>query len=446
MRYVLVIGILTGALLGLINDDFARASLWRDTNDAHIYDDMAYALLTRHSLDDPEFRFAEPHRKSPGYPLLLALSYKIIGRNAAAVWILNFLLWLASIFVLGKISAFFLRGRFALLPPLLLSLYWGAAAFITKVNSDIFALFLTLAFVWLWFLYQEKKSFFLLGMAAFACALLVITKPIMLFSIPFMGVLFFAAHRKEKMKILWLHGLAAFSIIVLFVGFWMIYNYRLAGTFQLATSDSTLHKRADDVFMSQARFAAFFVASAWGDYIADRLFPGYARDPEPHTREAVARQKAHAVRFKKDKEYDLTVRDNFNRMITGWIKERPVKFVLTSIPYFFRLNTPPDYRGVETTNMFVGTHFALSHFQKIAIIVAIRSIWYIFLGVVIYTGIRAIRRWRQFGIMLLLIVYMNGAYALVSHAEARFILPVMPFYFLLLAIFFSFPHSKIYET
>lgn len=444
MKYILIVGIFTSVLLGFVNGDFARASLWRDADDARIYDDMAYALLTRHSLDDPDFRFAEPHRKSPGYPMLLALSYALIGRNAIAVWILNLSFWLASIFMLGKISVFFLRGRLALLPPFLLSLYWGAAALVMHINSDIFALFLMLLFVWLLLCYQERKLFFLLGMAAFAYAWLVITKPIMLFSIPFVSVLFFAAYGKEKMKILLPHGLAALFIIIIVVGFLTAYNYRLTGTFQLATSATTLHKRADDVFMSKRRFVEFFVASAWGDYIADSLFLGYARDPEPHTHEAVARQKAYAARFQKNKEYNLMMQNNFNRAIIAQIRERPVKFILTSIPYLFRLNTPPNYSGVEITNMFVETHRAFSSFQKIAAIVAIRSVWYVFLSVVIYVGVRMIRKWQYFGIILLLIVYMNGAYALVSHAEARFILPIMPFYFLLLAIFFS-PH-KVYET
>jgi uncharacterized membrane protein YoaK (UPF0700 family) len=63
-----------------------------------------------------------------------------------------------------------------------------------------------------------------------------------------------------------------------------------------------------------------------------------------------------------------------------------------------------------------------------------RLAWFLLIGIAIFGAFQSIVQWRIFAILIFYIVYFNVMYALVSHAEARYMLPVLPFYFLFFAL------------
>lgn len=429
--FILGIALVNAVFLGYHNGEFSKHTLADYKNDPRIYNEMAITMLHTRSLVDKNFLFAEPYRKSPGYPLVLAVAYGVLGERPLSAWVLNTIFWLFSVIILWKISSRFVGGSLAYVPALFMALYWGVATFVIGITSDIFALFLVLSLVYFLSRFLDSGAVRYIFFAGVATGPLLITKPIMLYSLPFLFVSFLLPRRFVSKKNV-IYGCIAFSGAVLFLVSWMIYNYSLVGAYQLASGAATLSKRADDIYLTPRRAITFIVASAFGDYIADRISPGYANDPEPHTVESLRRQKAYARSFtRRDKERDLIIQKEFYDELFRMIRERPVRFTILAIPYLFRMNAPTNFEGVEIISLFSGTHQGVPPFMKILILILLRSLWFMFLGLVVVGMIYALKSWREWFTIIWLVIFMNGMYALVSHGEARFIIPVIPFYFLL---------------
>ncbi len=220
-------------------------------------------------------------------------------------------------------------------------------------------------------------------------------------------------------------------------GMWSYYNYKLLGTPQLASGGLTLMRRADDVDMTSERTLAFAVASAFGDLVADKFFPGYAAAPEPYTALSSAREKNYYRRQLPSKENELALQQEQYAAARELIYAHPAKFLLTGFIYLLRLNSPVNHRGVELIHTFVGTRGSIPESAKVGFLIAAHGVWLVFAGIVIYASVRSLKNWKKISIMLFLILYVNGTYALLTHAEARYILPVLPFYFLLFALFLT---------
>ncbi|MEK9166522.1 MAG: glycosyltransferase family 39 protein, partial [Patescibacteria group bacterium] len=415
-------------------------------------------LARHHRFHAEDSLFFGPFQKGPGYPLFLAGIFETVGESAVLVWLGHIALWICSLWLLWKISQRFLKGRLSLLPPLFLGFYWGAAVYVIDINSDLLALFLVLLLVYASIKYQEEKKFALILVAAFSLGFLILVKPITLYFTPiyaallYLGVRHPSTHPSTINSEVGLpnrernygsptpvmrHLLVFLAIVGILAGSWSYYNYKLIGTPQLASGGLTLMRRADDVNMSAERIGAFTLASAFGDYIADKFFPGYAAAPEPYTAFSSAREKNYYRRQLPSKKNELVLQQEQYAEARKLIAAHPVKFVFSSLIYVLRLNNPVNHRSVELIHTFVGTRGGIPEFVKIGFLVSAHLAWLIFVGTVIYMLFRSLKDWRNRGIILFLILYFNGMYALLTHAEARYILPVIPFYFLLLALFLA---------
>jgi hypothetical protein len=112
------------------------------------------------------------------------------------------------------------------------------------------------------------------------------------------------------------------------------------------------------------------------------------------------------------------------------IKKHPVLFVTTGLIRWMRLAGPTNHRSMEIMGLFMNAHNNLPDVAKIVIILTIRCVWLLFLVLV------AIAMWvhRKEGfsweIMAIIILYYNAMYSIFTQAEARYLLTVMPFYFI----------------
>ena len=128
------------------------------------------------------------------------------------------------------------------------------------------------------------------------------------------------------------------------------------------------------------------------------------------------------------------------------IKENPIKFLATAPLGLLRLNAPLHYNGQELTHLFYGTHGGLPLWLKIGITAAIRGMWFIFLGIALYGLFAKIfTRDARWFLLAFFIVYYNIMHALFTHAEARYILTMLPLYFLFFAEGFRRMMSKTIE-
>lgn len=438
---IALLGILSSCVLGVINGGIFKTKIEQWGNDAWQYNATALALVQYHTFHDPSSKFFGAFQKGPGYPLFLALIYMLFGPHPIAVFCVQLVLWVVALWLLWKISAIFLAGRWALAPPGMLAVYWGASAYIFDINSDLLALFFSLGLAWsfYWYLKDGQCTY---GIAQ-GCFLgfLVLIKPIALYFIPVYLLSAFLILGFSSKRIVFSLAVTL-SIAVVMVSWWSWYNWHLLHTPQLASGGLTLMRRADDVMMSSQRFFAFTVASLFGDLVADKMYPGYADAPEPYTAISGARERTYYARQLPDKSNETALQKEQLSEAKLLIQQHPVKFLFTSIPYLIRLNIPVNQRGVEMIRTFVAAKDSPDVWLKIGIMLFIRIMWFSWIGVAGYGVYRALRSrlWNAW-MILAFIVYFNGMYALVSHAEARYILPVLPFYF----IFFVFALHEFYK-
>lgn len=419
---ILAIAIIGAFILGIINDRFVARDL---SDDAGL---MAYArtasnLIHRLSFHSEDVLFEEAIRRPPGYPILIAFSFLVFGEHLWAIWILHILFFLASITFLWRISARFLEKKRALLTPLFFVGWWGSLTQVFIVNVEIAAWVLLLGAFWSFIRYYEKQQMrFAFGFSG-AFAWFVLIKPVFLYAFPVLMV-FLIWQNRPFSKALFRHAIAAVALFALFVGSWSFYSYQTIGTFQLASGGLTVMRRADDVRMPSERLLPFLIASVMGDRIANKVFPGYAENPEPLSRETRAREKRYFERLAPDKSNEAALQREMIAEASSLIKQSPIKFALTGFIYTFRIHMPLLPSGAEVG----GT-------QKIIPLLALLSAWYAFLVIVAVNIARHAREGGLWYPICFFIAYTIGMYALFSHAEPRYLFPVMPFYFLLFATF-----------
>lgn len=438
MGIILLIGFSIAVVLGLINGGIILRDFSQDAG-LTAYHETASSLLHTLSFHNEKELFFETIRRPPGYPIFLAFSYLLFGERLMTVWIMQMALLLASIFLLWRISRCFFDGWVALLPPFFLALWWGMASQVFVVNVEIFTLFLVIVAAWAWLRYEEERRlrWIILGGVAFGWLVLV--------KAAFLYFVLLAALGGMMKGWRLRHGAIALALTGIIIGSWSLYSYRLLGTFQLASGGLTVMRRADDVLLSSERIKQFMVASFFGDYIADRLFSGYAENPEPLNHMTLEREKEYAQRRLPDKSNETMLQKETIGEAMSLVKQAPLKFVATAIPYIIRLNRPVAPKGGEIDQLFLHTYAVLSYGQKIALLLTFLSAWYLFVAGVFFGIVQRIRkeglisRWT---LPLALIIYTNGIYALLSHAEARYLFPAMPFYFL----FFSAFIASLFKT
>lgn len=423
------IGVLFAIVLGFLNGGIRKTRIENWRNDAWQYNATALSLISHHTFHDPSSKFFGPFQKGPGYPIFLALIYSVAGPRPLVVEFVQLVLWVATLWLLWRISAFFLVGRYALAPPLMLALYWGAAAYVFDINSDFLAITITLLLVWSFVRFYTDRKMIHVAIQGAALGFLVLLKPVALYLI-LIYVIGGACIMWPLSKKVWIQlaGIAGIAFVI--AGWWALYNYRLLGTTQLASGGLTLMRRADDVTMSAQRLLAFTTASLFGDFVADKIFPGYANAPEPYTAVSGKREVEYYARQLPDKSNETLLQKEQFAHANELISAHPIKFLITSIPYIVRLNIPVNQRGVEMVRTFVGTKDHIPDFLKIIIMVGTRLVWFSFVGTAIYGAYRALRNnWRLSLTLVVLVLYFNGMYALVSHAETRYVVPVLPLYF-----------------
>ncbi|MEK7480980.1 MAG: glycosyltransferase family 39 protein [Patescibacteria group bacterium] len=439
-----IVGFCVAIALGVLNGYLFYHDFSQDAG-LMGYHKTASSLLHTFSFHNEKELFFETIRRPPGYPIFLALSYALLGERLLTVWIVQMILWIMSIGLFWRISRRFLDGREALIPPFLLACWWGIASQVFVVNVEIFAFFLIIVFLWAWLRYGEEQRTRWIGISAIAFAWFVLIKAPFLYFIPLLIVLFIITMRPLNRRVI-RDGVAALFIMGIIIGSWSFYSYYLLGTFQLASGGLTVMRRADDVLLSGDRIKQFFVASLTNDYVADRLFSGYADNPEPINKETRAREKTYAQRLLPDKSNEAILQKELGEATRSLIVQAPIKFIATAFPYLIRLNRPLTPRGDDIDQLFIGTRSFLSPTQKVASILAFLGIWYSF---VIGTFLGAIQCMRKkyfvskWMLPLLVIFYTNGIYALLSHAEARYLFPAMPFYFLLFAFLLAKIKTKV---
>ncbi len=404
----------------------------------------ALSLLDHGTLDD--YGAGEADQKGivlrgPGYPVVLATSFLIVGKRVIGIVGANFILFAAALFCLWCISRRLLPEGWALLPSLLLALFWEPASLVWISSYEMFSLFLTTFFILTLLNYRESQHYGWLAGAAVVFGIYVLERPVVLYFAPVVLFFIVAWHlNSAQKKAIFLRAIIFTLIFSVIVGAWAVRNFKTLGTGQLGSGGLILLRRASQTSFTTPELISMTLSFAVGDYIGSRIYDGYPKDAKPKTWDPAINRRLESSGFMrgdwrvKDVDGSVISRIVFDRRLyqeaKDIIKAKPVRFFITGFPNLLRLNSPMNYGGQEIMHLFVGSRGKIPAYLKIAIILFIRTVWYVFLALVVYGIFRHIWKWPVWGFLAVVIFYYNFMYSFFTHAEVRYVLTVMPLYFL----------------
>jgi len=229
-------------------------------------------------------------------------------------------------------------------------------------------------------------------------------------------------------------------IVGMIVGLWSLRNHYTMNTYQLGNGGLILLRRASQANFSFDELISMTLSFSAGDYLGSKMYSRFPENAKPKTWDPAIERRLESSGFYrknwylKDNDGSMVSRVEFDRRLYEEaffiIKKYPIKFFLTGLPNFFRLNSPMNYGGQEIMHLFVGTKNYIPAVLKILILLSIRIIWYAFLAILLYGMIKHIKEWQTWGIISMLIIYYNVMYVFLTHSEVRYALMIMPFYFL----------------
>ena len=152
--------------------------------------------------------------------------------------------------------------------------------------------------------------------------------------------------------------------------------------------------------------------------------------------------------YSPEKINNLLTRKNFNAII----KNIPQYFAISFLD-FLQFNGPmyAQFRNIwrpcPMQNLFIkGSRSGNSRFwERSAIFLILRILYWFFFGFVICGLIKAIKKWREFGLIILIIFYFNLVCA-ATFGIPRYAIPIYPFYVILFVLGFFSLYSKIKES
>jgi hypothetical protein len=426
---IIILGLVTVGVMSAINGTWQNTSFDDFSDDSDTYNLVAHLLLDRWSFHDENSLFVGVQRRSPGYPIFLAIVYFMLGDTPITAYIVHGLLFVGSIILLWRLALLYIPPPYSWLPPMLLALSWPVALLVIGFSSELISLFLLLLQLFLLQKFiQSGKPVFALGAGA-ALSWFLLIKPAALYLVPLMLALIVIYSRLSVKKTLFY-----FLIIpVLVVGTWMTRSLILFDTWQIQSGSFVVGYRGLEVTNDWDRTNAALIGGVVGDFFADKYLPGYANNPEPY-RSIDIMSDQHLqlgqTGLSEAEREKIIYKEASNRFL-----QNPAKFVVFGITGLLRQNTPLNHKGRAITQTFaVGGYENISDGLKTSILLGARLLWYIFLSFVLYGAVRNAFSWKLWGMILIWVFGYNLLYAFFTHNEARYMIPLFPYYYLLFTI------------
>ena len=373
--------------------------------------------------------------RSQIYSLFVALAFVLFGVSLWSVWFLNLIFFLGALAAWYAVSVRFLEKKFAWLPPLFLSLFWGAFEYVWIINTETLTLLAVGLFLLGLLKYKESLQPRWLLLSSLGLAALIVNKGIALYFIaPTLILAPWALRQNFYPRGLWHHWAVFFTVVVAVAGGFMAHNYAALGSTDFSRGGHALLIHSKTAEFRGEKLKGFILSQFLGDFITDKIIPGYAEAPEPLTA-----QREVSVRWREMRQAgaaELETDRMFWREAKEIVKKNPALFLSVAPWWFLRLNGPVHYNLATIDHVFVGTHEYIPDAVKTAILLIAYGVWFSFVGVCLVYGAKElwkIIRERMFSNMAWLIsltLYFNIMYSVFTHAEVRYILPVMPIYFL----------------
>lgn len=422
---MVIVGLLTAWFIGSLNNNWEKQKFTDYSDDADIYLRTATEIVDNKRFHEEDSLTVGAFRRAPGYPIFLAIVFSIFGKSILALFVVQAFLYAISIILLWRISGFFLQQYWRVIPSLLLACSWFVALHVTTIIPELYSLFLLLVLILTILEAQiyQKYQFLLIG--GFSVSLFLLTKPMALYIVPILVFLMALTLKGGTLK-----NISLFLLIPLvFVGAWTIRSYKLFDTWQIQSGSYVVGWKSLEATKPWDRIFASFLGGLFGDVVAERYLPGYADNPEPYENVNIIFDQMIflANEGKSEKEIEkILYTEAYNR-----IRAHPLQFSVAGITGLLRQNTPMNFQGQAITHAFALKKTTPWH---MSLIIFIRAVWYIFLAVVVYGLILKVYEWKTSGFVITWILLYNFFYAFFTHNEARYLIPIWPFYLLFFVI------------
>ena len=403
-------------------------------SDQILYDSIAQNLLSGRGFTYQ----GQEAGIEPLYPLFLAGIYGVFGPNYDAVRIVQIILFALTVVFIYFLAEKVFNKKIAIWSFLAVALFYGLANQAGNITTEILFTFLIILFVYALFKYFHNSNYgsiWWLAVSGIVLGLAALTRGIVQFLPLFIAVNIFIVYRRKLpiKKISLAAGIFIAGFLLVLIP-WVARN-RLTnvGVAIVPRGGEILYARAELMENLYTNYPAHFIGHLFGYYFSQKIYPDVSSTVFRET--PITEQRVGNL-LKEGKSYA-----EIDRILTVEAKNKifgaPLKYVLMSVLDFISFNSPIIPRGSLWQNtltihtMFAeGRHPEILAWKKTIIILAIRSIWFIFLFFVIYALAKNIKNWGKFGWIFLIIIYFNLVYNAV-HAIPRYALPIYPFYIIL---------------
>lgn len=375
-------------------------------------------------------------QRGPAYASVLALFFLLFGENVFPVLLVNGLSLASAIIFLWLISKRFLPGFWQFLPSLMLALFWEVSALVWVGNYEMFTLALATLFFFSFLRFKDTKNVWWLTTAAFALAFWVLERPPMFYFIPFpFFYLVFWHWSSSPRRQLFAHLFLFAAIIGTVVGVWLIRNHQVLDTWQLGSPGHAILRRSSHVDFSFPELISMALSFSVGDLIGSKLYAHYPPDRTPKTWDSRVEARWYQPGWiVTDLDGETITKIELDKKMVkeayANVARQPIKFFLTGFINFFRLNAPMNYNGMEMMHFLAEGRDNIPEAVKIAINLGIRIPWHLFVIVTFFSAVTYLGAWAGLSVLALFVFYHNAMFIFLSHAEVRYLLAAMPFYFL----------------
>jgi len=378
------------------------------------------------------------------YPLFLTGLYKIFGlENYDAVRIAQILLFaLTALLVYGTAKIVFKEEKYALGAGFLFAFFFPLAGFTIRIIREPLMAFLIVLSIWLLLKAQLTSKFRWFALAGFSVSLMAltnsITQPFVLFVI--LGFVLIFGREFFTKRVISKVGLFLLCFLMLTLGFLYRFHWE-KGADPLAAKSGVLGRKAE--MIQEMRGETYF------RNLGGLLFGYYFFEKDGfnvqtflnHRRTSAKMSLLAAEGYNPQEQSEILFQDSLDVIIHNI----PRYFAVTLLDFLqfnnLMLPNPASFDPAPGQNLFIGgSHPEIPAPLKVIILLSLRIVYWIFFGLVIYGLVKAIKDWRRFLWLILIVVYYNLIYSAIFGIP-RYSVTIYGFYI----IFFVYGLKLAYE-
>lgn len=375
--------------------------------------------------------------REPGYPLFIALIYRIFGRRHIFVYLAQIILFYLTCVLTFRVCKEVFDAQVARYSAVLTAICPTLANYAVIFYSESFFTFLLLATIYVAILIRNTghaRWFMLFGIIS---GLAVLTKTAMIFFLPLTIVLYVLYIKKQRdIKIYLRNIIMSIFLFTAILSPWVMRNYRLFGIKNLSyRGEMVLLMRALKVDYSAEKIKAAYVYYI-SEYLGNKFFSGVIENPRDFMLEDDHMVYAIEDKLLQQGYNHAEISSRMKSLANSKIKAHPFRYIFQTpleflkmaafmhIPLLFDAQVIDKFSNMDNGLVLLSLIRGLYKFSGYLILLFVAS------GIYIKR-----REWMQHFIILAAVFYINVIYSLLN-GYPRYSVPLIPVYFMYAVIAF----------